>query len=58
MYELWRILTRTLEILQNLQFNVLLLNKVYNVWAKKVHKSYVSWHWRVMENLNKNWFVV
>ena len=24
-------------------FNGLLLNKVYNVWAKKVQKSHISW---------------
>ena len=31
----WRILTRALENLQNLEFNGLLLPKVYYVWAKK-----------------------
>ena len=30
-----RILTRALQNLKNLHFNGLLLNKVYNVWAKK-----------------------
>ena len=34
-WEIWRILTRALENLKNLHFNGLLLNKVYNVWAKK-----------------------
>ena len=29
--------------LKNLHFNGLLLNKVYNVWAKEVHSSYISW---------------
>ena len=32
---IWRILTRALKSLKNLHFNRLLLNKVYNVWAKK-----------------------
>ena len=32
---IWRILTGALENLKNLHFNGLLLNKVYNVWAKK-----------------------
>ena len=32
---IWQILTRALENLKNLHFNGLLLNKVYNVWAKK-----------------------
>ena len=42
--EFWRILTWELKSLQNLNFNVLLLTKVYNVWAKKVQRSYISWH--------------
>ena len=41
---IWRILTRALENLKNLHFNGLLLTKVYNVWAKKVQRSYISWH--------------
>ena len=36
---IWRILTRALENLKNLHFNGLLLNKVYNVWAKKKHRG-------------------
>ena len=34
------------------------LSKVYMVWAKKVKRSYLSWHSRVMQNLKKNWLVV
>ena len=34
------------------------MKKVCNVWTKKVQKSYVSWHWKVMQNLKKNWLVV
>ena len=33
---IWRILTQTPQCLKNLHFNELFLNKVYNVWAKKV----------------------
>ena len=40
-----------------LHFNGLLLTKVYNVWAKKVQKSYVWWHWRLMQNLKENWLL-
>ena len=40
----------------NLQFDWSLLSKVHNV--KKVQRSYVSWHWRVMQGLKKNWLVV
>ena len=43
---------------QNILFDWFLLCKVYNVWPKKVQRSYLSWHWRVMLNLKKNWLVV
>ena len=32
--------------------------KSYKVLAKKVQKSYLSWHWRVMQSLKKNWLVI
>ena len=47
-------MTRELENLKYLHFNGLLLTKVYNVWAKKVQRSYVWWHWILMENLKEN----
>ena len=28
-------------------------SKIYNVWAKKLQRSYVLWHWRVMKYLKK-----
>ena len=57
--EFHQILTRTFESLKNLRFNGLLLTKVYNAWATKtVQRSHLLWHWRVMQNLNKNWLVV
>ena len=31
------------QSLKHLHFNGLLLTKVYNVWAKKVERSYISW---------------
>ena len=46
------------EISPNLYFDRLLLLKVYKISAKKVQRSYVSWYWRVMQNLKKNLFVV
>ena len=46
------------KISSNLYFDRLLLLKAYKLSAKKVHRNYVSWPWRVMQNLNKNWFVV
>ena len=30
----------------------------YIVWAKTLQRSYLSWHWRMMQNLNKKWLVV
>ena len=43
---------------ENLHFDVLLLSIAYKVSAKKVQKSYLSWHWRVIQTLNKNSFFV
>ena len=36
-------------------FEELFLAKVYEVWDKKIQRSYKSWHWTVMQNLNKPW---
>ena len=44
--------------LKNLHFDWSLLCKVYNASPKKVQRSYISWHWRVMQNLKKNRLVV
>ena len=46
------------EIWSNLYFDRLLFLKVYKIEAKNVQRSYVSWHWRLMQNLKKNGFVV
>ena len=40
---IWLILTQALTCLKHLHFNGFSLTKVYNIWAKKVQKSYV---WR------------
>ena len=40
---------------RKLYFDGLFLSKVYEVWAKKIQRSYLSWHWTVMQNLNKPW---
>ena len=52
------ILIQALKSLKNLHFDWSILCKVYNVWPKKVLRSYISWHWRVMQNLKKNWLAV
>ena len=38
-----------------LHFDGLLFSKSYKVSAKKVQKSYLSWHWSVMQSLKKIW---
>ena len=38
---------------QKFHFDGLFLSKVYEVWGKKIQRSYLSWHWTVMQNLNK-----
>ena len=54
-----QILTRALEKpKKNFCFNWLLVTKVYIVWATKVQRSYLSWHWGVIQILNKDWPVV
>ena len=54
-----KILTWALKNLKILLFSGLLLTKVCNVWTKKAWRSYLSWHWRVVQNLKKKtdlWF--
>ena len=51
---IWWILIWALKRLKKLHFDWSLLCKVYNVWHKKVLRRYISWHWRVMQNLK--WF--
>ena len=43
---------------KNLNFKGLLLTKVYNVSAKKRHRSYVWWQSGFMQNLKKNWIAL
>ena len=35
----------------------LFLSKAYNFSARKFQRNYVSWHWRLMQNLKENWLV-
>ena len=43
---------------KNWHFDWIRLSKVYKYLDEKVQKSYVSWHWRVMQSLKKNWLLV
>ena len=47
-------LIQALENLKNLHFHGLPLAKVYDVSVKKVQRSYVWWHWILMQNLKEN----
>ena len=42
---------------ENLHFDGLFLSKAYKVLDEKVKKNSVSWPWRVMQSLKKNWLL-
>ena len=42
---------------KNWVFSWVLLSKVENVWAWNLQGSYMSWEWRMMQNLKRNWLV-
>ena len=44
-----------MRAVKSLHFHGLLWSKTYKVLDEKVQKSYVSWHWRVIPSLRKNW---
>ena len=58
MTRIWSILMQALKSLQNLHFNWSLLCKLYNFRSQKVQRSYLSWHWRIRQNLKKIWLAV
>ena len=58
MRRIWWIVTWSLENFKNLHIHWFLLCKVFNIWPKKVQKSRLSWHWKMMQNLKENWYVV
>ena len=49
---IWWIFTQPLES-PKISLQWAILYKVYEIWAKE--RSYLSWHWTVMQNLNKPW---
>ena len=51
---IWWIWIEALKSLKNVHFDWFLLCKVYNAGPKKIQRSYIWWHWRVMQNLKKN----
>ena len=42
---------------KNWDFDGVLLYKVENIWAENLQGSFVSWQWRMMQNLTRNWLV-
>ena len=54
-YMIWtkKVLNCSREISPNLYFDRLLLLKVYKISAQELQRSYVSWHWRLMQNFVK-----
>ena len=40
---------------KNWNFDVILLSKVENLWAQNLRGKFVSWQWRTIQNLKKNW---
>ena len=58
MTRIWWILIPALKSLKKLHFDWSLLYKICNVWPKKIQRSYISWHWGTVQNLNKIWLVV
>ena len=54
--QIWRNFTWAVE---NLKFCTLMgFFHNFKFSAKRVQKSYLSWHWRVMQSLKNNWLVV
>ena len=51
-------MTQALESLKNFHFNGVLLSKLYNAWAKKVHWINLPWNWSGIQNLQRNRFVI
>ena len=43
---------------QNISLWLVPFVQIYNVSPKKVQRSYIWRHWRVMQNLKKNWLAV
>ena len=43
---------------QNCDFDGILLSNVENAWAYNLQRIYVSWQWRMVQNLKRNWICV
>ena len=54
-WAIWWNLSQALGNLKHLHFNGVVLAIVYNVWAKKVQRSYIRLHWRLLQILKESW---
>ena len=43
---------------KNWNFDGILLSKVENLWAQNLQGKFVSWQWRMIQNLKRNWLVI
>ena len=55
---IWWILMRTVASLKIFHFGVVILLIGYKVSAEKVQEHYISWHWKKIQILKKNWLLV
>ena len=58
MTRIWWILTQAVGSLKKFHLDWFLLCKAFNVCPRKLKRSYISWYWRLVSNLKKNWLVV
>ena len=42
---------------KNWDFDGILLSKVENLWSRNLKGSFVSWQWKMIQNLKRNWLV-
>ena len=42
---------------KNGDFEGIILSKVENLWASTLKGSFVSWQWRMIQNMKRNWLV-
>ena len=42
---------------KNWNFDGILLSKVENIWAQNLQGKFLSWQWRMIQNLKRNWLV-
>ena len=51
-WAIWQVFTRV-----SLEIGTLMGSKAENVWAQQLQGSFLSWQWRMIPNLQRNWLV-